>query len=226
MLPVNTITTSYASTHINRLGYIFHPEDMTYLCGIKLTRDVKGTFSSAYWTTHKDRALSVFDLCTVWDGTTVCNQQSPVGTQTLIGCRSDIETYIPYELYAGGGVYLYLTYKGLSRTGWDEVTAEWLYDWAAPAKPVLKQQTPEEWAFKMGTLCTGIATAPCWRKLATNKGLEWIASATEDDLKNGYGYLDEYFRLGTYCKVGTPFNLVHSSKDWRVGVRLATTPAY
>jgi hypothetical protein len=222
--------TTYVSTHVERLGHIFHPEDMTYLCGIKLTGTVKGTFSSAYWTTHKDRALSVFSLCTVWKSVaSVCMQQSHVGTQTLIGCSSDIETYVPYSLYATNGKYLCLNTEGLSHSGWDMVTPEWLYDWAAPAKPVLKQQTPEEWAFKMGTLCTSTTTAPNWSMLATNKGLEWVAACAgvdwkKDNQTNGYSYLSEYFRLGTYCKIGTSFRLVHSSKDWRVGARLATTP--
>lgn len=91
-------------------------------------------------------------------------------------------------------------------------------------KPVLKSQSPEEWAFKMGTLCTSTTTAPRWSSLATNKVLDWIATATQDDRANGYSRLNECFRLGTYCKVGTDFRLVHSSNDWRVGARLATTP--
>lgn len=91
-------------------------------------------------------------------------------------------------------------------------------------RPVLKHQSPEEWAFKMGTLCTDTTTAPSWSSLAAHKGLGWVATATQSDQANGYSYLTQYFRLGTYCKVGTPFDLVRSTNDWRVGIQLGTVP--
>ncbi len=201
MLPVNTITTSYA---INRLGYIFHPEDMTYLCGIKLTHNKKGLFSSACWTTDKDKAINVFNLCTVWESIAdVCHQQSPVGTQMLIGYSSDIETYIPYELHAVNGKSLCLTSKGLSRTGWDTITPEQLYEWAAPAKPVLKSQSVSAWVFKMGTYYEPGTPAPNWDDLISNsyKPASFLKNRSQEELSN-------YFLLGTYCKPGTPHELV------------------
>lgn len=87
-------------------------------------------------------------------------------------------------------------------------------------KPVLKQQTLTEWAFKVGTVSNPNTATPNWSELILNKGHKWIGTV----MANSYTtveHLDEYYRLGTHCKVGTPYNLVRYTDD---GVQLTTRP--
>lgn len=81
---------------------------------------------------------------------------------------------------------------------------------AEAPKPILKEQSAQEWAFKLGTLC-GDVKLPAWTAITSdNEGYKWVY----DYLKGVYNAretLDAYFRLGTHCKWGTPFKLVHSS---------------
>lgn len=201
-----------ATPHVNRLGHTFYKEGMRYMCGMKLRTDSDYPGYpdyTAYWTTDPSEAISVFDLCKIWKSVAaVYDSSCPVNTEILIGCTSDLETCRPYCVQAVGAT-LYLTYQGLSHqeAGWDEVTPEWLYDWAAPAKPVLKEQSACEWAFTVGTLSRVGVVAPNWSVLLCNSGYLWVARK----LGTSYlteGLLSDYFYLGTNCKVGTPFNLV------------------
>jgi hypothetical protein len=136
--------------------------------------------------------------------------------QLVIGMITSISTKRPYRLHCGHteGTPVWLFPEGLSFSEYHfvEVTPMQL---AKATCPILKKQSAQEWAFKIGTLCKcNDINAPNWVTISSHKGYEYVRDylCGEHDRCDGAQILSAYFRLGTYCKWGTPFELVGSVK--------------
>jgi hypothetical protein len=200
--------------HLDRQSRISYQYDNSkeYLCGMRFTNNKGWIEYIAYWDVNPALAINVFDLCKVW-GPIADNYKAYPNTtmETVVGCTSSKETCRPWRMYVDRQQAVYLSSMGLSlqQETYEEITPEWLHRATKPTAPILKPQTPQEWAFKVGTLCTSNTPNPNWNALAEHKGHRWVGKAcrppqvscwvtTED--------LDAYYQLGTTCKWGTPYS--------------------
>jgi hypothetical protein len=144
--------------------------------------------------------------------------------ETVIGTKTSIESYTPWCLSIGNkglrpenpdySKELAITWcdKWGNSTG-EEVTPESLSN---TCKPVKATMSPQEWAFKVGTLCSPNTTAPDWNALAEHKGHRWLAKACRPTQVSSWVTvedLDSYYKLGTMCKWGTPYSQVTVSES-------------
>lgn len=183
-----------------RISYRYDDKATQYLCGMRFTNYKGWSDCISYWDENPTRAINVWDLCKVWGPIADNYKASPnLAMETLAGCISSKEACRPWRMYVNGQQAVYLSSQGLSlqQDTYEELTPEWLYAATKPAAPVLKPQNIYDYAFHMGTLCSGGTQPPNWR-LSVPKivgGLYWGNGLADD--------LDRYFRRGKVFKPGT-----------------------
>lgn len=199
-----------------------------YLCGSRIEHPGKEHCTptvKAYYDSDKALALTMWDWYTsVCDLVTITSSDPCIPRDLVIGSKG-WQGYPPY--HASIGTKRIAAYNPLYTSKWgiyweaiDDDGNEYTTDvavtpesLAAAIKPILKPQCPQEWAFKVGTLCNPNTPAPNWNALLTaHRGYLWIGNeccslhrtsswtTTKD--------LDAYYKLGTICKWGTPYSQV------------------
>lgn len=214
-------------------GYVYFTHACTnserwYLCGARISHSGKvHTYPTikAYYSPDEDKRLTVWQwyeaVCEVLPKTD-CTLCLPI--EAIVGSDGwRAATSAPWILSAGSKhvrvrmydpVYcskLGIYWEAIDSNGNEyttnlAVTPESLAAAPKPSAPVLKPQSPQEWAFKVGTLCTPNTPAPDWNELAEHKGHRWVAKACRPLQVSAWitvEDLDSYYQLGTLCKVGT-----------------------
>lgn len=202
-----------------------------YLCGSRITHTGQAYITiKAYYNSDVNLAVTVWNWYTA-----VCELVPPTDCtlslplDILIGTKA-WERAAPWIMSAGTkyvraynprycnrqGIYWEaIDHEGNEYTTDIPITPASLAAAIKPPRPVLKPQTPQEWAFKVGTLCAPNMPAPDWNALAEHRSHHWIAKAcrpidisswvtTED--------LDANYELGTMCKWGTDYSQVQCTK--------------
>ena len=181
-----------------------------YLVGMHRTR----TDTYAYWNVMPYDTVSIFDMVKVYanvipyDTVSIFDMVKVYAAdcttlQVSIGEVTPIKTSIPHEelsamlnsqgiiINAGGVQYM----DGRMVTPHDILP-----------KPTVKKQTPQEWAFKMGTLKPAGTEPPCWKDVLSYRHHQyWGVDAICPSIIT---HLDKAYSLGTHCKWGTTLDAV------------------
>lgn len=216
--------------HLTAEGHVYFTDGCTnirmYLCGSRIQHtQQRRTTIKAYYDSNVKLAV------TVWEWyTTMCelvpptNCSLPLPLDILIGIKG-WEGTAPWVMSAGTKYVraynpLYCNKKGIY---WElqDADGDWyttsmpvrpavIKDVCKAPKPILKPLTPQEWAFKVGTLYEPGSAPRNWDKLLNNT---WHTS--KPLLERGsftLTELDAYYELGTMCKWGTPYSQVQCAE--------------
>lgn len=203
---------------LDRQGYISHQigDSSDYLCGISVTYKDRWIYR-IYWTSNHKHALSVFDLCKVWEkiATSTAMEYENAPVETLVGTTSSYITHeLPYKLSAGRET-LYLNTYNISIQRWslEQLTPKWLHAATKPTPPVLKIQNIYDYAFLVGTLCSMCTKPPNWKLSVPKivKDLYWRAGLIDD--LDGYFRQGKVFKPGTQLTEATPNNMREEYRD-------------